>query len=65
MCSRNELLVDHQVQSIPKIKPIDVGSIKKEAEDDEYFVVPGIVESVKVENDLVKKEIENHLLSKV
>ena len=59
---RNELLENYSFskedQLIPKIEPIDVNLIKKEKiEEEEFFVVPGIVESSKVDINSVKKEV--------
>ena len=54
----NELLDDLQDKLIPKIEPIDVDLIKKENfESEEFFVTPGIIESVKTEKDSVTEEI--------
>ena len=57
MGSKNELLDDLQDELIPKTEPIDVDSIKKEEIEEEFFVAPGILESFKVDKDLVKDEI--------
>ena len=63
MDSKNELLdttpLPKEDQLIPKVEPIDVDFIKKEKNDDEEecFVVPGIVESLKNDEDSVKVEV--------
>ena len=56
MGSKNELLDDLQDELIPKTEPIDVDSIKKEEIEEEFFVAPGILESLEVDKDSVKKE---------
>ena len=56
MDSKNELWKEDQF--LPKIEPINAEFIKKEKnEDEEYFVVSGIVESFKVDKSSVKKEV--------
>ena len=59
MDSRNDYLFPKENLFIPKVEPIDIDLIKKEKndEEEECFVVPGIVESLKVEKDLIKEEI--------
>ena len=63
MDSKNKLLDDYSFPKEDKLdlklEPIDVDLIKKEKndEEEECFVVPGIVESLKVEKDLIKEEI--------
>ena len=43
---------------IPKIKPVDNDFIKKEEIEEEYFAVPGIVDSLEINNkSSVKEEI--------
>ena len=56
MGSKNELLDDLQDELNPKTEPIDVDSIKKEEIEDEFFVAPGILDSLEVDIDSVKKE---------
>ena len=47
---KNELLDDDPF-------PIDVDFIKKEEIEEEYFVVPGIVDSLEINKDSVKEEV--------
>ena len=56
---------EHQI--ILKKEPIDVEFIKKEKidEEEEFFVVPGIVETSKGVMDSVKEEIGNGSSSNV
>ena len=61
----NELLDNcSQDQLIPKIEPINVDLIKKEKieeEEEGCFAIPGIIDSLNFDKDLVKKEvIENN-----
>ena len=56
MNSKNELLDNYsfpeEYQLIPKTEPIDTYLIKKEGEEEEegeFFVVPGLVEPLKVD----------------
>ena len=60
MNSKNELLDNYSFpeedQLIPKTEPIDIDLIKKE-EEEEFFVVPGLFEPLKVGNVSVKKEL--------
>ena len=56
MDSKNELLDGLQDGLIPKTEPIAVDSIKKEINED-FFVATGILESFKVDKDLIKDEI--------
>ena len=76
MDSKNNLLDNcsspKEEQLIPKVEPIDVDYIKKEKNEDEgLFVVPGIIEAIKVDKDSIKEEvfeneeIENHSSSNV
>ena len=57
-----ELLIDNY-----STKPIDENFIKKEkSEDEEMFIIPGIVESLKFNKNSVKEELfENCISSKV
>ena len=64
MNSKNELLDNYsfpeEYQLIPKTEPIDTYLIKKEGEEEEegeFFVVPGLVEPLKVDKVSVKKEL--------
>ena len=55
----NELLDDLREQLVPKTEPIDVDFIKKEEieeEEEEFFVIPGIVQTAKVDEISVKEE---------
>ena len=61
MDSKNEMLDNYlfskEDQLIPKMEPINDDFIKKERiEEEKCFVVAGIVESLKVDKDSVKKE---------
>ena len=61
MDSKNKLLDNYSFskedQLIPKMEPINEDFIKKERiEEEKCFVVAGIVESLKVDKDSVKKE---------
>ena len=57
MGSKNELLDDLQDELVPKKEPIDVESIKKEEIEEEYFVVPGILETFEVDKNSGKEEL--------
>ena len=61
MNSKNKLSDNYSFpeedQLIPKTEPIDIDLIKKEEEEDELFVVPGLVEPKKVDKVSVKKEL--------
>ena len=61
MDSRNELLDNYSFpkedQLIPKIEPIDEDFIKEEEIEEEYYIEPGVVVSLKVDKALVKDEL--------
>ena len=57
MGSKNELLDDLQDELIPKIEPIDVDFIKTEEFEEEFFVAPGIFETLEVDKGSVKEEL--------
>ena len=42
---------------IVKTEPTDIDFIKKEEIEEEYFVVPGIVDSLEINKASVKKEV--------
>ena len=42
---------------IVKTEPTDIDFIKKEEIEEEYFVVPGIVDSLEINKDSVKEEV--------
>ena len=56
MGSRNDQLDDQQVELIPKTESIDVDSIKREENGEDFFVATGIVDSLEVVKDSVKEE---------
>ena len=61
MDSKNEIVDSLQIpeegQLYPRIEKIDGEFIKKEENDDNFFVVQGIVESSKAKKDSIKDEI--------
>ena len=61
MDSRNELLDNYSFpkedQLIPKIEPIDEDFIKEEEIEEECYIEPGVVVSLKVDKALVKDEL--------
>ena len=61
MDSRNELLDNFSFpkedQLIPKIEPIDEDFIKEEEIEEECYIEPGVVVSLKVDKALVKDEL--------
>ena len=61
MDSRNELLDNYSFpkedQLTPKIEPIDEDFIKEEEIEEECYIEPGVVVSLKVDKALVKDEL--------
>ena len=56
----NDDLLMRETPLIPKIEPIDIDFIKKEnTEEEQCFVVSGIVESMNVDEVEIKKEFDD------
>ena len=57
MDSNNKLILSAKED---QIKIVDMNLIKKEDEEEEYFVIPGIIESAKMDKISIKKEVEEN-----
>ena len=61
MSSEKEFIENHlshkEEKLIVKTEPTDIDFIKKEEIEEEYFVVPGIVDSLEINKASVKEEV--------